>query len=418
MNRPGPPGRHVRGRGPRGARVRGRGVASLPLIATITVTGILANTIVYPAIPDILADFGRDDGAAGILVASAAIPGIAVAPLIGLLADRFGRRRVLVPCLVVFGLCGLLAAFAPTFGWLLVARFGQGFGSAGLINLANVLISDTWTGLQRARYFGYNSAVLTVSLAILPAVGGVLTDLGGWRWTFAPYSLALLTAVVVTIRLDHGPTDRSLTVGGQIRAAATVARSVRVLVPLGLAFVMFVLVFGLLLTVLPLHLEQVFALSATERGLILATPAIGATFGALILGRLRARVSARAIILGSFGIFVLAYPLLGWAPTLILVVIAGVAFGLGEGMVLPTVTDVVASSAPDSGRGAVLSLQVSAVRLGQSVGPLLAGAAVAMVGTSSTFALGAVVAGAVVVAGLLIRLPDAPRPAPANAPAG
>lgn len=414
MNRPGPPGPPAPGAG----GVRGPRAPGLPLIATITLTGILANTIVYPAIPDILDYFGRDDGAAGILVASAAIPGIAVAPIIGLLADRFGRRRVLVPCLVVFGLCGLLAAFAPTFGWLLVARFGQGFGSAGLINLANVLISDTWTGLDRARYFGYNSAVLTISLAVLPAFGGLLTDLGGWRWSFAPYPLALVTAVVVVLRLDHGPTDRSRTVGGQARAVAAVARSVRILVPLGLAFVMFVLIFGLLLTVLPLHLEQVFALSATERGLILATPALGATVGALVLGRVRARLAARTIILGSFAVFVVAYPLLGWAPTLVLVVVAGLAFGFGEGLILPTVTDVVASAAPDSGRGAVLSLQVSAVRLGQSVGPLLAGVAVALVGTSSTFVLGAVIAAGVVLAGLLVRLPEPPDPTAGRPSAG
>ena len=102
---------------------------SLWLIGAITVTGILSNTLIYPAIPDILDDLGIDDGAVGLLVAAASIPGIAMAPLIGVLADRYGRRRILVPCLVIFGLCGALAAFAPSFAWLLVARFGQGIGT-------------------------------------------------------------------------------------------------------------------------------------------------------------------------------------------------------------------------------------------------------------------------------------------------
>ena len=373
------------------------------LIGSITVTGILGNTLVLPAVPDILADFGLDDASAGILVAAASIPGIVVAPLIGVLADRYGRKRVLLPCLVAFGMFGVLAAFAPSFGWLLVARLGQGFGSAGLINLANVLISDTWTGVDRARYLGYNSAVLTISLATLPAVGGALTDLGTWRWSFAPYPLALVTALAVLVRLDHGPADRSTSISDQVAAAARAARSVRILAPLGLAFLTFVMIFGLMLTVLPLHLDQAFGLSAGQRGVVMSLPAIGATIGALLLGRIRARFSARFVVMLGFALFAIAFPIVGLAGTLLLLVPAGMVFGLGEGMILPTLTDIVAGSAPESSRGAVLSLQVSAIRSGQSVGPLVAGAALAGIGTASTFLLGAVLAAAVVAAAVIIK---------------
>lgn len=60
--------------------------------------------------------------------------------MIGVLADRFGRRAVLVPCLVGFGTFGLLSALAPTFEVLLFLRLCQGIGAAGLVNLAVVLI--------------------------------------------------------------------------------------------------------------------------------------------------------------------------------------------------------------------------------------------------------------------------------------
>jgi MFS transporter, ACDE family, multidrug resistance protein len=388
-----------------------RPALSLWLIGAITVTGILGNTLIYPAIPDILDDLGIDDGAAGILVAAASLPGIVVAPLIGVLADRYGRKRVLVPCLAVFGVCGALAAFAPSFAWLLVARFGQGFGSAGLINLATILISDTWSGVERARVLGYNSAILTVSLAVLPAVGGLLTDLGTWRYSFAPYPLALVTATIVMVRLPADDGDRSTSIGGQVVAAARAARSPAVLAPLALAAITFVIMFGLFLTVMPLHLEREFGLAARERGLILAVPAIGATFGALLLGRVRARWSARTVIVASFVLFAASYPLVGIAGALVVIVGAGLLFGLGEGLVLPTLTDVVAESAPDSSRGAVLSLQVSAIRTGQSVGPLIAGASVALVGTSTTFMFGGVVALCVVVVAAGIRMPRSSTPA-------
>ena len=86
----------------------------LPLIFSVTITGILANTLVGPAIPDILEAFGQPDSRAGVFVAAGTLPGIVMAPVIGVLADRFGRRAVLVPCLTAFGVFGLLSALAPT----------------------------------------------------------------------------------------------------------------------------------------------------------------------------------------------------------------------------------------------------------------------------------------------------------------
>ncbi|NIR44613.1 MAG: MFS transporter, partial [Gemmatimonadetes bacterium] len=68
--------------------------------------------------------------------------GIVVAPIVGIIADRLGRRTVLTACLMIFGLFGGLSALAPSFEFLLLARFAQGVGSAGLINLAVVLIGD------------------------------------------------------------------------------------------------------------------------------------------------------------------------------------------------------------------------------------------------------------------------------------
>lgn len=177
--------------------LRGAASPGLPLIFTVTITGILANTLVGPAIPDILDAFDQPDARAGWFVASGTLPGILMAPVIGVLADRLGRRAVLVPCLAAFGAFGLLSAAAPSFEVLLGLRVLQGLGSAGLINLAVVLIGDHWTGLERARRVGQNAAVLTVSLAVFPPVGGLLTELGGWRLSFAPYAVGLATAVLI-----------------------------------------------------------------------------------------------------------------------------------------------------------------------------------------------------------------------------
>jgi MFS family permease len=86
---------------------------------------------------------------AGVFVTAGTLPGILMAPVIGVLADRYGRRAVPLSCPVRFGTFGLISALAPSFELLLLARLLQGIGAAGLINLAVVLIGDHWTGLER-----------------------------------------------------------------------------------------------------------------------------------------------------------------------------------------------------------------------------------------------------------------------------
>lgn len=366
------------------------------MIFAVTVTGIMANTLIAPAIPDILGDLRVTEAAAGLLVAAATLPGVAVAPLIGLLADRYGRREVVVPCLLLFGASGGMASFAPSFATLLALRLLQGVGSAGLINLAVVLIADHWKGVDRARLIGQNSAVLTISLAVLPPLGGLLTDVGGWRATFVPYWVGLLTAAGAAAVLGPSP-RQDVRIGDQVRQALGFLRSPRVLTAMGSGVVLFLLIFGLLLTALPLYLADGFGLGATSRGLVLGLPALTATIGALSLGRLTARFGARPLVLTGSVVLTGAFVVIGEAPALLVVVVGALVYGLGEGIAVPSLQNIVAGAAPASSRGSVVAVWVGGVRLGQTAGPLLAGVAVTRIGAASTFLAGAGIAAALLL---------------------
>lgn len=368
------------------------GPPPLLVVFSITVAGILANTLLNAPLPDILEAFGRSDSDAGLLVAAATLPGIVVAPAIGLLADRFGRRKVLIPCLVVFGLAGIAAGFAPSFGVLLALRFVQGVGSAGLINLAVVLIADFWDGAERARLIGVNAAVLTVSVAVVPPVGGLLAEVGGWRWSFAPFAIALFSAVAVARYVTESSVHTGNTLGQQIRGAAVVVRTPVVWGSILFGTVFFVLTFGLMLTALPLMLQQRFGLSVGLRGLVYVAPALGATIVALNMGRLRQRFGARRLLVAGALLFAVGYVAMGLGPVLALVVLGAFVHGLGEGGTIPTVQELVASASPTESRGAVVAVWVGFARLGQTLGPLLAGVSVAAVGFGPTFAVGVGVA--------------------------
>lgn len=373
----------------------------LALVFAVTVTGIMANTLLNPLIPDVLDGLAVSSGAAGILVASGALPGVFLAPVIGIAADRYGRRAVLVPSLLAFGVFGLLAGVSPSFWVLIVFRLAQGVGGAALINLAVVIISDHWDGLDRARVLGWNSAVLTVSLALLPPLGGLLGQLGGWRLAFAPYVVGILTALAVARWLPPArPTGPVPTLGEQLRSSLAAVRRPRVLATVLLGFLAFVLIFGLLLTALPLRLEDRFGLGAAARGVVLAVPALTSTLAALLLGRLVGRFGRRTLVTAAWFLFAAALAAIGGAEALVVVVVAALAYGAGEGLLIPLLQDTVAGAAPPERRGAVIAVFVSGVRAGQTVGPLLVGVALALAGAGTAFAIGAVAAG--VVAGGLV----------------
>lgn len=359
------------------------------LIFSVTVTGVLANSVLTANLPDILRDLGQPDSRAGVLVAVGPLPGVLMAPIVGVLADRFGRRRILVPCLIVFGVAALLAAVAPSFGLLLAARFLQGIGGAGLINLAVVLIGDHWAGLERTKLIGRNSAVLTVCLLIVPTLGGLIGEFSSWRYAMALGALALPLASVAWRTLPNTRPGTERTVGDQLRGAAAVLRQPAVLTILLSGVLLFTVIFGVFLTALPVHLEQEFGLSAGRRGLVLSVFAVGASLTAFNLGVIRARIGARPLLVASSVFIAVAAAAIGVAPTVTLVVIAAMLYGLGDGAAIPALQDLITSSAPDDQRASVMAAWVSGVRLGQTIGPIGAAALFAATSTRTTMLVGA-----------------------------
>ncbi|HEX9969806.1 MAG TPA: MFS transporter [Acidimicrobiales bacterium] len=364
----------------------------LALIIGITVTGIMGNVLPAPVVPDIVADFGEPVGRAGWLLAVTTGPGILLAPVIGVLADRFGRREVLVPCLAIFGVAGGLAAWAPSYEWLLVLRFFQGIGSAGLINLGIVLIGDHWSGAERVRMIGRNAAALTAAIVILPPIGGWLGETWSWRATFVPYWLALATAAVVWVRLLGGRRGEG-SIREQVRVAAPILRRRAVLAPVLLGAVVFMLIFGVFLTAVPIHLDREFAVGSGGRGLVLALPALTSTTVALNLARLRRRFTVPAILGVAFVLFAVAFATLAVAPSIAFVYAAALVYGAGEGATIATLQDAVSEAAPAASRAAVVAVWVGVARIGQTVGPLAAAAGVDGPGPGPTFAVAAVIGG-------------------------
>ena len=370
---------------------------------------LLNNSVLMSSTPEILESFGEPVSRAGMLIAAGTVTGIVAAPAIGFLADRHGRKRVLVPCLLVFGTFGSLGGFAPSFEWLLAIRITQGLGSAGLINLVVVLISDHWSGRDRARLLGQNSAVITGFLAIFPFLGGATTDLFGWRWNFGYYAMALLVGALVARHLEDPWVGQRVPVGRQLRMALAEVSIPANALTMALGSLIFFIMFGVFLTLIPIHLDETFGLGPTQRGLVAAVPAITSTITALTVTWFGARLSVGAIVVPGLGVFGATFVAMGLGSLWLLVAAAAV-YGLAEGFTIPTLQDHVAEQAPEHLRGVLMALWVGGLRVGQTTGPLVVGVALGLWSTETILTVAGITVGCLAVAVASSRILPSGRP--------
>ncbi len=159
---------------------------NLYVIFGITLSAVMGVTTIAPALPSIAHSFEISADKIGLLITFFTLPGIFITPILGILADKYGRKVILVPSLFTFGIAGAACAYAVSFEQLLLFRVIQGMGSASLGALNLTLIGDLYSGNDRATAMGYNGSVLSIGTAVYPAIGGALA-IAGWYYLFKPF---------------------------------------------------------------------------------------------------------------------------------------------------------------------------------------------------------------------------------------
>jgi ACDE family multidrug resistance protein len=375
---------------------------------------ILAATLMTPmdvplisaALPEIQAKFGVPESSAGLFITLYALPGILLAPVIGSLADRVGRRDVLVGSLVLFGSAGTAIAFTSDFTVALALRVLQGFAAGSILSaLAMTVVGDRYTGRRHDAVMGVTSAMLSLGTAAYPVLGGILAA-RAWNAPFLLYALTLPVAGFVFIALDEqGPTDTNGG-GGYLREALRLIPARRAAVLYGVMFASFTLVFGGIYTALPFYLTATFGFSPTMVGLTTSGVLLMTALVSTQNGRLATVASTATLLTAGFGLYAVGLLGVAVATTTLTLVGALLVFGVGSGLVTPTLFAGLSSLAPDRVRGGVMSLQTTTIGVSQAVGPALftflggaLGYQATLVGGSAGAALAAAII-AVVAAGL------------------
>lgn len=114
----------------------------LLLVFGITLMVVMGVSSIMPILPDLARTFDMPMSSVGMVFMAFTLPGVVLTPLGGILADRIGRKKVLIPSLLLFAAGGVACAFAPSLPVLLACRFVQGIGAAPLGVLYTTIIGD------------------------------------------------------------------------------------------------------------------------------------------------------------------------------------------------------------------------------------------------------------------------------------
>jgi len=185
------------------------------------------NTIVNIALPSIRRDLHASLSGLQWTIDAYVIVIASLLLLSGSTADRLGRRRTFQVGLLLFVAGSLLCSLAPSLGWLIGARALQGVGGSMLNPVAMSIITNVFTDpRERARAIGAWGAVVGISLALGPIVGGALTQSVGWRaifWINVPIGLAAVVLTALFVPESRAPRPRRIDPVGQLLVIVALA---------------------------------------------------------------------------------------------------------------------------------------------------------------------------------------------------
>jgi MFS family permease len=331
--------------------------------------GVMGVSLISPVLPELRQVFGVSDAQIGLVVTAYTLPGVFITPFVGIVADRAGRKRVLVPLLALFGLGGAGIAFTTDFAVLLGLRFLQGIGASALVTLAITLIGDRYEGSQRDTLIGLNGSMIGTGAAFYPILGGGLAVLR-WNAPFLFFGVGLLASLFAVVVMTEPSIDRAASVGSHLSGMYAVARLPSALALFLAVFSSFFVFYGAVITALPLLLSDEFGLTAGEIGPIIGMVALANAVVSSQYGRIAEVRTAPELTALGFGAFGVSLVLVWLAPTVVLVAPALVAFGIGFGVVMPSIDTTAVSLVSEDRRAGMMGMRTSLLRLGQTLGPI------------------------------------------------
>lgn len=368
------------------------------LLATTLVA--LSGGIVNPILPAIESAFPNVPNAGTLAQLVSTLTGLIIAifaPIIGVLVDRYGRKRILVGSIIIYGIGPTSAYFLDSLYLILATRVFLGIAVAGIMVSSTTLIADYFSGKRRETVMGWQGAMMPFGAAVAMVAGGVIADLN-WRTAFLTYLVAFLMLPLVVRYIDEPDIDTSD--GGASLPSAAEIRDILSGLPLAfLAGVYLTMLIGMIgynqINVeIPFYLQTVTSVSGTMTGIAIAAVSVVAGLVSLNFDRIRERLHPVAIIACIFAAGGVGFLIAGLTESYWIIVVGIIVAGSGLILLTPTMNYWVSARISEQYRGRALSGVTTTQFLGMFLSPIAAQPLISSLGNGRALvAMGAIAFG-------------------------
>lgn len=333
---------------------------------------VLVTAILGPSLPAMQAHFAQVPGADYLVPMTLSAPMLTMAVLCvfaGELADRWGRKPLLVGSAVFYALVGTAPLYLESIYAILASRCALGVLEAVLMTVSTTMIGDYYSGAKRERFMSLQTTVSATSAFLLNTLGGVIAE-QGWRAPYAVFAVSLVLAPLMALFLWEPRTRANMT-------ADQVAQDSRSFRASRLGFVcFFAALLGIAFLTVPVHFGYLHGAigvqSPSQIGLAYGINSLGVICGTLIFGWVLATRLPLAwqLAIGST-ITAVGFLLMKQAGTYEALTLGGFVNGLGIGIVLPAMVTWNMRELPLSRRGMGIGAFQSSFQFGLFLNPML-----------------------------------------------
>ncbi|HCR96940.1 MAG: MFS transporter [Halomonas sp.] len=334
---------------------------------------VMSGAIIAPALPGISRHFSDQPQVLIQLILT--LPALMItlfSPLMGYLADRFGRKPLLLMMLSIYGLAGGAGFLIDSVNLLLASRALMGIAVAGILSISTTLVGDYFDGPERVRFLGLQSSCMALGGVVFINLGGLLSD-WSWRGPFLlyltgvfllPYAWAMLKAPKLQSNEQAGSVNAPVKVDYMRTGIAY------------LAGMLSMMMFYMFPAQLPFLLSEQGEVSGLAIGIALSTAAFTASIVSFCYGYYKPFLSVMTIYIAGFVLAALGFLVVGLTQSYAMAIVGAAISGLGLGAFMPNTTAWLMRITPQRVRGRVFGGFTATFFLGQFISPIAVAPAV------------------------------------------
>ncbi|GIO89979.1 MFS transporter [Paenibacillus lactis] len=350
-------------------------------LATIPIVLVFGNSMLVPGLPEMQRELGISKFQSSLIITIFSLAAGLFIPLIGYLSDRFGRKVIIIPALILYGGAGILAGFGAiwnSYAVIISARAIQGFAAAGTAPIAMALVGDLYDGGTESKALGLIEASNGSGKVLSPIIGSLLMLIVWYASFFAfPVFCALsLLAVIFLIKEPKRNQKQELKKYlGKIKDIFKEKGRWLITAFFAGSLGLFIL-FGVLFYLSNILEEKPYNIDGVMKGLILAIPLLGMVITSYTTGSLIKKKGLLMRWLMNIGLIAMTVSLaatLFFLKNIYVFIALLTVSSIGTGMLLPCLNTIITGAVEKSERGMITSLYNSLRFLGVAAGPPLFG---------------------------------------------